>query len=342
MSKSKSIMSASLALLSMLSLAATIPLASFADYGQPAFTTPATQNPQVLRVTYVPSDTNLLIQTSRIQEVTLYNPTYDPQSKKYHFYLNNAVIPASPSNIPVQNDALVEGIHLNQSWSGQVPVVDVTMDMKANPGMNLAFVPQKIMQDGNFMISIRPQGTMPNGSGVMNGTGPVVTNTYPMTQPINPVQPRPLQTLAYGQAAPAAMTGPIQMLAYGQIPASAQSAQMANILVPQGASNLPLVSDIFVDKNHLDILSNNQALTVERAFTLTTPDRYVVDIGPARLSKNASNRLVGDSEAYRPFQVRLSQLDNDTVRVVLDFQQNPGLPIQLTQQQQNHLVRLSY
>ena len=89
-------------------------------------------------------------------------------------------------------------------------------------------------------------------------------------------------------------------------------------------------------------MSNNQPLTVERAFTLTGPDRYVVDIGPARLSKNASNRLVSDLETYRPFQVRLSQLDNDTVRVVLDFQQNPGIPIQLTQQQQNHLVRLTY
>ena len=190
----------------------TIPNRIFADYGQPTFATSAAQNPQILRVTYVPSDTNLLIQTSRIQEVTLFNPSFDPQSKKYHFYLNNAVIPASPSNIPVQNDALVDSIHLNQSWSGQVPIVDVTVDMKTASGMNLAFIPQKIMQDGNFMISIRPQGGMPNGTGVvLNSTAGVVTNAYPVTQPVNPVviQSKVMpQSIAYGQSNMA----PIQML----------------------------------------------------------------------------------------------------------------------------------
>lgn len=299
---------------------------AFNNFQGPASQLDPLQNaPQVINVTYTPAQTRLTIQVSRPNEVSVFNPVHEPQMKRFRFILTNAKIINGPTIIPVTSEGPVSEIRLTQTYSQKVPMVEVTMGLTSD-SPQLSFDTQKILADGTFTVGIRQQPIIATTYAALSPNQMVGAPgylQYPTSKPIMPSSTPWQQPYAPQQQAFNPVGGGLPVV--------------ANTIV------WPLVKDIAVSANSIQIQGEQAPLQVERAFNLKGPERYVLDLTPAKLSPQLRNRLnIDDMGAnHNVSSVRTSQLDDDTVRLVMTFKAYP-LVVQMTPQNQNKSIKLSY
>jgi AMIN domain len=310
------------------------------------------QSPQVLNVTYVPAEMRLAIRVDRPNDVSIYSPVRQPHS--YQFYINNAHIVGNSTTIPIQGgDPFVRQIRLEQRSISNLPAVLVTMDLLQSAS-NMQFDIQRISIDGSVSVAMRPAGVPDSiamfavpttaATNPVYTTGPSVAMTpmQTMTVPVQPYRPawtpppQPIQNM--GSAAGYAMAPQLPQMAYQ--PATPYPINQSSPAAPATIA-WPTVKDIVSQSNRdIIIASGDNPFTVERAFSLAGPDRYVLDLTPAKLGASLRNRVLEDDPASK-VTVKTSQLDDDTVRVVLNYKKEV-VPIQMTQENQNKTIHLRF
>ncbi len=298
---------------------------------------------------------------------------HHPKRKQIEFILPRTILQPSPQVIEVKNDPLVRAIRMEQRALSGVPAVAVTMNLYSNSpyfpfnltpsdtGVKMAFTraqsepqvvtavtqpaakasakPPEVEPAKQVAITTNPDESDLSLRGMTSEPSRRVATTSSQ-----PASSGLFLSQATGNTSPATSTfSEPDGLAQPQNPVSQPAGRdmVETVIGAVPAQSVSIIDDIFFEDESLVLKSRQVPFQVQRAFVLSDPSRYVVDIAPAAIAnKSLATRVI---PVMHPniLNVRAGQFDERTVRVVVQFARGTS-PVDITQGDSSRILKLNF
>jgi hypothetical protein len=260
--------------------------------------------------------------------------SHNTRLRQVSFLLPNTTLQPTPLTLPIQDDPIVKSITLNQRAIEGIPAVKVDVDLYSTAptipisteadtkGLKIVFLRAKNPRVF-FAGAVQSPSLQAEANGVSSSEKSADTDAIPLRSSAS--QPPSRTAEDPRNATPSTHSS---------------SDTVDSVLGPVSNSLLSVIHDIYFDENTLTLVSAKTPISVKKSFTLSEPDRYVVDISPAVLASKSLMRAIPQNNPNIQ-SCKAGQFDESTVRVVVQFA-NKLTPVDMRTEADNRVLQLHF